>query len=155
MDWASQRPINCWILNSFSDAQLHRLPASEVTLHKHTGTGELSPPQMLAVRVVTWAIDESDLCVITAAVAHLGFPGAWTRLPPSFLPLCLSSSFMHWERIWKQKPTGIYRTSRSLASSISVPVYSVTSHCFNRSATNSRSTVRLTWRKYFDWRCRV
>lgn len=83
--WSSFPSSCCWFPCTFADGRLHQLPSTEVTVHKPAASGELAPPQMLTARVVTGVVDESVLCVIPNAVAHLGLPFRSDKATPSVL----------------------------------------------------------------------
>lgn len=58
-------------------------------MHKRSANGVLSPPHMLAARIVTWDIDKSDQCVISDSIAHLTLPLRSDEAAP-FLPPALA-----------------------------------------------------------------
>lgn len=67
----------------------------EVKLHKGTARCGPAPPEILAARVVTWLIAETDQFVIADAVAHMGFPSrsndAASSVPPTFSDAAVDS----------------------------------------------------------------
>lgn len=83
IEWSSSCLSVCWFRYTFADGQVHRLSAAEITLLKPTGSGELAPPLVLAVPVVSRAIEESDWNVIANFVAYLGMPSRSYGATPS------------------------------------------------------------------------
>lgn len=65
------------------DDQVHQLSATEVRWRKCPTPGELAPAQMLAARIITSVVNESDWYVIANAVSHLGLPPKWYDTAPS------------------------------------------------------------------------
>lgn len=72
--WSSLHPSDSWFSNSFADDGVHRQSAAEVTSHGCAARCKLAPLKMVAARVVTRVVNESDHHVIIDAVAHLGLP---------------------------------------------------------------------------------
>lgn len=154
IDWSSFRLSNCWFLYTFIIGRIHRLSAAEVKSHKDTVTGETSPSQMLAACVVIWVGDESNQCVNADPVANFGLPLRSDETAPPCLLLCLASLLLVdvlCEDLDAKSDWDSSDTFR-LASSGFVPVPEGTYSSSKGRATNSRATVRLTPRSYFDWR---
>lgn len=86
IDWSSLRPSGCWFPYTFEDGRVHRLSATEVRSHKHTGSGEHAPPQILAAPFITRVVDRSGRCFIADAIEHLGSPPRSDEATPFVAP---------------------------------------------------------------------